>query len=443
MIKLEQNVRDIQQNIEIFLQNRNSYLSNLQKQREDCIEKVKELRLKIDRHLDKLEKTVNDEIDTTYTNHKSEVEHTVDDLSGRKIKMDTFQNDIEKIKDHASDIQTFLSIQDIQKDVTEEKNHLVLIGQDRLQEIELSFTSASSCVSGIILESLGKLKTNIKPSDISFVRKDDSEAQLILPESNEKDINLISLAKRLDFTLPTNLGKAKFERCFCMDNGLILLADRGQKFRIIVFASNGALVCEIPLQQNPNDVVYINQSIYVSSFSSMTLTSIDFKTKQMKKRIDTSYKCDALAVAGDKILLRLSKFEYKIYDQNLVEVGKIPLLTTHAPHVCYFEERIYISLWKENKVNCYNMTGNLIWQFQHEYIRGLYGTAIDNYGNLFVCGFYSNSISVISPNGKNCRNLLNLTDVLAHPTSIYYNHVSKQLIVSSNECNKILVYGVS
>lgn len=215
-----------------------------------------------------------------------------------------------------------------------------------------------------------------------------------------------------------------------MDNGYILLADRGQKFRIIVLASNGALVCKIPLQRSPNEVIYINQSIYVSSFSSMTLTCIDFKTKQMKKRIDTGYKCDALAVAGDNILLRLSKFEYKLYDQNLVEVGKIPLPTKHAPHLSYFEERIYISLWKENTVNCFNMAGDLIRQFQHEYIRGPYGTAIDNYGNLFVCGFYSNSISVISPNGKNSRNLLNLSDVLTHPTSIYYNHVSKQLIIS-------------
>ncbi|CAC5399928.1 unnamed protein product [Mytilus coruscus] len=188
MIKLEHNVNDIQQNLNIFLQNRLTNLSNLKDQQVACKERVKEIRLKINHHLDKLEKLVIDEIDTTYKKHKTEVEQVVDGLNERKIKIGTIQNNIGKIKDHASEIQIFLSIQDIQQNLKEEENQMVKIGQNELREIELSFLPASSCTSGIILESLGDLKTNIKPADKSFIRQEDSEAQLILPGAKKKMI---------------------------------------------------------------------------------------------------------------------------------------------------------------------------------------------------------------------------------------------------------------
>ncbi|CAC5399927.1 unnamed protein product [Mytilus coruscus] len=174
----------------------------------------------------------------------------------------------------------------------------------------------------------------------------------------------------------------------------------------------------------------------------MTLTSIDFDTRKVKTRIEIGHKCDALAVAGDNILLHLHNVEYKIYDVNLVEVGRIPVRMESAPYLSYCDEKIYFSQREQNTVYCYNMKGNLIWKFKDKDIRGPHGTAIDTYGNLFVSGFYSNSISVISPNGKHSRNVLNLTDVLSNPSSIHFNYCLKQLKISSN-CNRILVYDVS
>ncbi|XP_052100891.1 uncharacterized protein LOC127734900 [Mytilus californianus] len=443
MIKLEQNVKDIQQNLEIFLQNRRSNLSNLKGQHESCIQKVREMRLEINQHLDKLEKIVIDEIDTSYTEQKLQVEQTVDDLSGRETKMNTIQNNIKKLKDHASEIQIFLSIQSIKKDVKEEESQLVIICKEELHERELSFHPALSCKSGIILKSFGDLKTNTKPANISFVRQEDSEAQLVMTGANKKHIDQISFTKKLDFKLPTNLGEVKVAGCCNNEKGLFLLADQSKKPRIIVLEPNGTLVCEIPLQQQPNNVVYVSKTIFVSSYLSRTLTSIDFETRQVKKTIQFGYECEALAVVGDKILLHLIDKEYTLYDLNLVEVAKIPIRIRNAPYLSYFDEKIYIAQWKENVVYCYTMTGKMIWKYQHADIRGPEGITIDNYGNLFVCGFYSKNISVISPNGEHSRNLLNLTGVLSNPSAIHYNHVLKQLIIPSKGCIKILVYGVS
>ncbi|CAG2218318.1 unnamed protein product [Mytilus edulis] len=221
MIKLEQNVKDIQQNLEIFLQNRRSNLSNLKGQHESCRQKVKEIRLEINQHLDKLEKIVNDEIDTTYTKHKLQVEQRVDDLSGRETRMNTIQNNIEKIKDHASEIQIFLSIQSIQNNLKEEESQLVTIGKEKLREIELSFLPALSCTSDIKQASFGEIKINTKPADISFVRQDGSEAQLVMPGIHTKDIDGISLTKKNSITFPTYMGNTSIEGCCSNDDGII------------------------------------------------------------------------------------------------------------------------------------------------------------------------------------------------------------------------------
>ncbi|XP_052100893.1 uncharacterized protein LOC127734902 [Mytilus californianus] len=421
MVKVEKNIRDIQKNLEVFLQNRQSNLSNLKDQQASCREKVKEIRLKIDRHLDKLEKTAIDEIDNSYIKHKSEIEQIINNLSAHKMKIEAIQNNIDKIKEHASEIQIFLSIQDIENKIKEEGTQMVTIGQFKLLEIELSFIPTISCTSGIILESFGELKTNTNPVDINFVRHEDSEAQLFMPGTNKKHIDQISITKKLGFTLPTILGEVKVEYCCNTDEGLLLLTDGGKKSRIIVLESNGALVCEIPLQHIPHDVISFNKTLYVSSFSSMTLTSIDFETTEVKQIIKTGHNCDALALAGDKILLHLHNFEYKIYDLNLIEVGKIPIRMEFAPSLSYCDEKIYFAQWKENTVYCHNMAGIMIWKFQNKDIRAPSGIAIDSYGNVFVTGAFSKNIAVISPNGEHSRNLLNLTDVLAYPTAVHYN----------------------
>ncbi|XP_071167988.1 uncharacterized protein [Mytilus edulis] len=443
VVKLEKNIRDIQQNLEIFLQNRRLNLSNLKDQQASCRKKVKETRLKINRHLDKLEKTVINKLDNSYIKHKSEIEQIVNNLSAHKMKIDAIKNNIDNIKDHASEIQIFLSIQDIQKEIKEEGTQIVTIGQNELQDIELLFIPTLSCKSGIILESFGELKTNINPADINFVRQEDSEAQLSMRGANKKHIDQISITKKLGFTLPTILGEAKVEYCCTTDEGLFLLTDGGEKSRIIVLESDGALVCEIPLQHIPHDVIYFNKTLYVSSFSSKTLTSIDFESTEVKQIIKTGHNCDALALAGDKILLHLHNVEYKIYDQNLVEVGKIPIRMEFAPSLSYCDEKIYFAQWKDNTVYCHNMAGIMIWKFQNEDLRAPSGIAIDNYGNVFVSGAFSKNITVISPNGEHSRNILHLADVLDYPTAIHYNNSLMQLIVSSNTSNHILVYYAS
>lgn len=180
MVKLEQNIRDIHENLETFLQNRLSNLSKLKEQQLGCRENVKEIRLKINQHLDKLEITVNDEIDTAYEKQKSKVEQIVDDLNAHKMTIDNIQKKIDQIKNHASEIQIYLSIIEIRKDVKVEEDQLVTLGQDKLKTIELSFLPAVRCTSGIILESFGELKTNVKLGNIGYIKQEDLEAQHII-----------------------------------------------------------------------------------------------------------------------------------------------------------------------------------------------------------------------------------------------------------------------
>jgi sugar lactone lactonase YvrE len=58
-------------------------------------------------------------------------------------------------------------------------------------------------------------------------------------------------------------------------------------------------------------------------------------------------------------------------------------------------------------VNTVSLTGQHIWTFKDEnVIREPIGIALDKNRNVYVAGYETNNVVVLSPEGKNCREIL-------------------------------------
>ena len=84
-------------------------------------------------------------------------------------------------------------------------------------------------------------------------------------------------------------------------------------------------------------------------------------------------------------------------------------------------------------IYCFTLTGQNIWTFKDDKIlRKPAGIALDQNSNVFVAGNGTNNVVVLSPDGKNCRQILTKHDGLNEPCSLRINIERSELLV----CNK-------
>jgi len=87
-----------------------------------------------------------------------------------------------------------------------------------------------------------------------------------------------------------------------------------------------------------------------------------------------------------------------------------------------------------NTISCYTLTGQPIWTFNDESVlRAPRGIALDKNRNVYVAGKGTNNVVVISPDGKNCRQILNKSDGLNEPCSLRINIDRNKLLVCNDK----------
>ncbi|CAG2214014.1 unnamed protein product [Mytilus edulis] len=74
---------------------------------------------------------------------------------------------------------------------------------------------------------------------------------------------------------------------------------------------------------------------------------------------------------------------------------------TSVSYTATFRDNIYHTNNQKNTVTCYNLQGKLQWTFHYESVlQTPHGIDVDNDGNVFVVGYISNNVVVISSDGK-------------------------------------------
>ena len=83
------------------------------------------------------------------------------------------------------------------------------------------------------------------------------------------------------------------------------------------------------------------------------------------------------------------------------------------------------------------------WEFKD--IRVLqcpFGISVDNDGNVYVVGYRSSNVVVISPDGQHHRHLLSYKDCLSYPRALDYDRSTNRLLVV-NESSTAFLFDVT
>jgi hypothetical protein len=191
--EIEELIDELIETIGKIRQNRETNASAVKEQKILVENEIRELRRKIDKHLDKLQEGLMMEITEAEEQVTEDARELLVSLDEKQTKLTEHQTNIFNIKKYASDLQTFLAGKQIEKDVETQDTCLQsIVNSDSLNQTKLSYKIDSGLKTiTTSIQKFGIVAVESMPSELTFVRKKDKQAQMMVaglspPRSVEK-----------------------------------------------------------------------------------------------------------------------------------------------------------------------------------------------------------------------------------------------------------------
>ncbi|XP_063399498.1 uncharacterized protein LOC134684146 [Mytilus trossulus] len=434
--EIEQSLVELSDNIQIIRNNRQHNLNRLSEKKMKIEEEVKQTRITINNHLDKIQEDIIKKLNETEVNESKMISELLVSLKENDREITEIRKKIENIKQYATDLQTFIAMKELEKRISSKDQFLQsMVNSENFKDSELSYNpNATMQDLASRIKNFGELKIEKKTCNVVLTRKKDKQAQIMLPHILSRSVDTINLK-----LLQTINETGDFVRGCCMlpDGKMAFLHNSGRVVR--VFNLNSKKVFHVNTRTYAFDVAYISHdnTLAVTSGESDTkcITIIDIQSKQIKKIIpvDSHYYGIAVTPEGKLICSAAGKGIQMINLHNssitdIVRDNQIPV----DCYVAIFGDKIYHTNNNSESVTCYDLQGTVEWTFQNERVLGgLVGISVDNDGNVYVVGESSNNVVVISTDGQQYKEVAKDSDGLFNPQCLDNNKNTNQLLVSN------------
>jgi DNA-binding beta-propeller fold protein YncE len=442
--EVEHLIKEVIENIGKIRQNRETNSSAVKEQKRIYENEIQELRTKINNHLDKLQDNLLTELSEAEKQITDETHELQVSLDEKHKKMSEYETNIVNIKKFASDLQTFIAVKQIEKDVETQDTFLQsLVNSDSLNQTKLTYkidTGLTNIITSI--QKFAEVVVESKPCEMNFVRKKDKQAQMMVAElSPPMTVDCIELNLKLKINT-----KGSFIR------GSSLLPDGRMVFScnssntVSFINKEGVELIQIGRDKtgsNTYDTVYIKDtnSVAVSTADgeNRCITIIDIESQEVMTTISMDTYVFGMAVRG-RTIYYLSGKGLKMLSLSDQSVGDI--IKSNMSGVYYIAtsgDNLYYTNSGTDTVTCCDLHGTTQWEFKAERVlENPRGISVDNDGNVYVIGCNSNNVVVISADGQRHRQLLSSEDGLIPPRVLHYDKSTNRLLVANHSSTAFL-----
>ena len=163
-------------------QNSGTNSSSVKEQKRIIENEIQELRTQINNHLDKLQENLMTELDEAEIQVTDETRELLISLDEKEKELTEHQTNIVNMKKYASDLQTFIAIKQIEKEVeTQDMCLQSIVNSDSLNQTKLSYkmdTGLKNIATSI--QKFAEVVVESKRCEMTFVRKKDKQAQMMV-----------------------------------------------------------------------------------------------------------------------------------------------------------------------------------------------------------------------------------------------------------------------
>ena len=192
------------------------------------------------------------------------------------------------------------------------------------------------------------------------------------------------------------------------------------------------------------DTVYIKDtnSVAVSSGrgGKRCITIIDIESQKVMTTISMDTYIYGMVVRGRTIYYSARDKGLKMLNLSDKSVSNIISSDMHyVDYVATSGDKLYYTNTNTNTVTCCDLHGTIQWEFKDKRVlQDPRGVSVDNDGNVYVVGYYSNNVVVISPDGQRHGQLLSSKDGLSHPVVLDYDKSTNRLLVVNKSSTAFL-----
>ncbi|XP_033761522.1 uncharacterized protein LOC117343287 [Pecten maximus] len=218
--------------------------------------------------------------------------------------------------------------------------------------------------------------------------------------------------------------------CF-LDDGRLLLSDYNNK-KLILFDDNYNYVRHIPVDGWPYDVTKGSGEgeVYVVLCRSMVLRcQLNHEDLVIKDKIRVPVDVRCMSVLND-VIFAGSRSAVSMVTLDGVTIDTIPKTGGNTYIATSSLQRKFFHKDGDN-ILCRTLDGNELFRYENSRLVDPRGMCLDHDDNLYVCGYKSQNLIKISPDGQKGRVVLNRLHKITRPMAIVYHPKRQQFIVTS------------
>ncbi|XP_076088178.1 uncharacterized protein LOC143058586 [Mytilus galloprovincialis] len=415
-------INSILQFLDKMVNNKSENIQRGEKQYQSIKESIREFKMEINKHLDKLEKKLCKEADTIWGQEKSKLTDFIKEIEEQKKRLNEMQDELRTVQEHTSKLQSFLGLHQIEQQVhqcqryVDEQNETV-----REVDIKLKQNDEIQILSKVqSLTSLGEV--NVDETEITL-RKEasfDREGQVEL----QYQPNINNMTMTIETKIPINVKSfITISDMICLLDGRIIVVEH--RGNVSVLTSDGKLQKQLPVDiDGARNVTLIKQdTIAVTYPVQKTIWMINIENETTTK-VKLDKRCFGLSFSNNALVVGLGKNEIRIIDLEGNTLKSIEVLSeSPISYLVQWKDRVIYGDRDGKAVNCIDRSGKQIWQYQQDKF-GPRGLCTDTYGNIFVADPASNRLIVISKDGQESKVLISEEEGMKLPICICLNESS-------------------
>lgn len=441
--KIEQVFVDFLDNIKNIRENHEDNMASLSEQKTTIEQEIEQTRKTINNHLDKIKGEMINELSKVEKQANKEIYQHVSFLNEKENEISEYQRNISSIKQHASDLQAFLYVKQLEKDVLVKDKYIQsLIDNNTLKQYSLLYHPNSSLQNFVLnAKTFGHVLFETKLHDIVLNRVKRKQAQISMSKIEYESIEDINLMLYRKIKKP---GGCNFACRLFQDGKMAFMCGPSG---VTILKKDGSRDIDLQTSHYAHDAVILNESntlvVTEGGSGSKCISFIDMKDGKLKKTLHLDSNVYGITRKDAELIYSAGK--HGIRKISLLDQSKL-IVKENIPSsgcIATFANNIYHTTDSTNAVTCFDLHGNIQWTFKNEAVlKYPFGLSVDSYGNVFVAGYHSCNVIVVSADGKKYKQLLSSKDGLCNPNGLHFDPLSKQMLVSNQNTGQAYVYSL-
>ncbi|CAG2205152.1 unnamed protein product [Mytilus edulis] len=401
--EIESSLQELKENMSLILEDRQKNLSTISVSKEKLQSEISTFRQQINHHLDEIQDHFIAELNKAVENSTQQIKNFIAELEEKKREIDACIEDVEIIKNHATDLQTFLGTKD---------------------EETATF---------------GKSIVEVQPCKLSLQRRKEGQAQLMKVDQEPKRlVEHITLELKAKFdTTATNVSG-----CCILPCGKLVVSNYSPSY-LTLFTSDGKFEKRIvDIMSCIHDVTCVdNDTVAVISATERNIQLVSLKSGKIFRSINTNFCSVGITYKEGKFIV--CPDDDHVMQAVWLEDNKSSTfgISVFATHVTHLGNKLYTIDRDTNRIFCLNRNGDIQWTFADlTVLSDPTCITVDEHGNVFVAN--TENVFVISYDGKHYKILLSDKELCSSPWAICYNSELKSLLVANESDGQAFLYNV-